>query len=121
MPAPAQQQEWERHRAENWQVEHRTWRQRGGYQGYRIPDDRYRAYFGQPHLFRIYQYPVVFVSGYPRFQYGGHWVQVIDPWPAYWDPNWFYDDPVYVDYWNDGYYLFDPRYPGVGLAVEIYP
>ena len=48
-------------------------------------------------------------------------MQVVDPWPSYWAANWFYDDPVYVDYWNDGYYLFDLRYPGVPISVEIFP
>ncbi len=105
----------------NWHAEHHTWEERGGYQGYHVPDVRYRAYFGPPHPFRIYQYPVTFVSGYPRFDYGGYWVQVVDPWPSYWDPDWFYDDQVYIEYWNDGYYLFDSRYPGVPIAVEIVP
>ena len=121
-PAPtlAQQRDWDRHRVENWQAEHHNWQQRGGYHGYRVPGDRYRVYFGSPHVFRIYEYPVTFVSGYPRFQYGGYWVQVVDPWPGYWASNWFYTDPVYVEYLNDGYYLIDTRYPGVPLAVEIF-
>jgi hypothetical protein len=71
-------------------------------------------------MFRIYSYPVVFVEGYPRFNYGGYWVQLVDPWPEYWAPDWYYTDDVYIDYWNDGYYLFDPRYPGVPIAVMIY-
>jgi hypothetical protein len=121
VPTHAQQQDWDRHRAENWQAEHRSWEQRGGYRGYRVPEDNYRAYFGQPHVFRIYEYPVTFAGGYPRFQYGGHWVQVMDPWPASWAPDWFYTDDVYIDYTNQGYYLFDPRYPGYPLAVEILP
>jgi hypothetical protein len=86
-----------------------------------VPDVRYRAYFGPPHRFLIYQYPVVFVSGYPRFEYGGYWVQVVDPWPSYWDPDWFYNDQVYIEYWNGGYYLFNSAYPGMPIAVEILP
>src|SRR5690242_15429588 len=34
---------WERDRAHNWQHEHHTWRERGGYHGYRIPDERFHA------------------------------------------------------------------------------
>jgi hypothetical protein len=120
-PTPAQQAEWQQHRASNWQAEHRTWQQRGGYTGYRIPDNRYRTDFGRAHLFRIYEYPVAFVGGYPRFQYAGCWVQLVDPWPQFWGPNWYDTDEVYLNYWNDGYYLFNPRYPGVPVAVEILP
>jgi hypothetical protein len=119
-PNRAQQAQWQEHRAQHWQTQHRTWQQRGGYQGYRVPGDRYRAEFGPPHTFVIYNYPVVFVQGYPRFQYGGYWVQIIDPWPEYWADDWFYTDPCYIEYWSDGYYLFNPRYPGVTIAVEIF-
>ena len=120
-PTPAQQAEWEQHRAANWQSEHRTWQERGGYHGYRVPEERYRAYYGRTHEFRIYEYPVEFVGGYPRFQYAGCWVQMLDPWPASWAPTWFDTDPVYIEYWSDGYYLFDPRYPGMPVAVEMLP
>ena len=49
----------------NWQSEHRTWQQRGGYNGYRIPDDRYRGYFGPSHGFRIFSLHLVIFGGYP--------------------------------------------------------
>ena len=52
-----QQAAWEGHRAHEWKSEHRDWNQRGGYNGYRIPEDRYRGYFGPSHAFRIYSYP----------------------------------------------------------------
>ena len=119
-PTPEQQRDWDRHRVDNWQGEHRTWRERGGYNGYRIPEERYQTYFGPPHVFRIYQNPVTFYEGYPRFQYGNYWVQVVDPWPNYWASDWFYTDPVYLEYMNDGYYLVNTRDPGVPLAVEIF-
>ena len=44
---------WQQHRARNWQSEHRDWRQRGGYSGYRIPENHYRGNFGANHWFRI--------------------------------------------------------------------
>ena len=76
-PTPEQRQvqqtAWQSHRAQHWQSEHRTWQQRGGYHGYRIPDDRYRQYFGPSHVFAVYTVPVVVYGGYPRFQYGGLW------------------------------------------------
>src|SRR5260370_39840405 len=64
-----QQAAWEGRRAHNWKSEHRDWQQRGGYNGYRIPEDRYRGNFGPSHALRIYSYPVVVVGRYPRFQY----------------------------------------------------
>lgn len=115
----AQQAEWQQHRAQHWQSDHRTWQQRGGYHGQRVPEDRYRAEFGQQHEFRLSSEQVVFVGGYPRFQYGGYWVMLVDPWPEYWAVNWYDTDECYIVFLNDGYYLFDTRYPGVGIAVNI--
>jgi len=106
-------------RAGSWNNEHRTWTQRGGYNGYRIPDNRFRDYFGHDHFFRISRLPMLFVGGYPRFQYDGYWVTFLDPWPESWAPNWYETDDVYLDYTGDGYYLFDPAYPGIGIAVTI--
>jgi len=121
---PVQQAEratvWQQHRATNWQSQHRTWQQRGGYSGYRIPDDRYRVYFGQNHGFRINVLPLVMVGGYPRFQYGGFWFSIVDPWPEYWSGNWYDSDDVYVDYSGDGYYLYNRRYPRDRLAISVY-
>jgi hypothetical protein len=118
---PAEQQAaWQGHRAQNWQSEHRDWQQRGGYHGYRIPDDRYRGHFGRDHWFRIYSYPVVVVGGFPRFQYDGFWFSIIDPWPESWSDDWYDNDDVYIDYSDGGYYLYNRRYPGDRIAVEVY-
>jgi len=56
--------------------------------------------------------------GYPRFDYGGYSFMMVDPWPEYWYDNWYATDDVYVDY-DDGYYLYNRRYPEVRLAVAI--
>ncbi len=114
-----EQSAWQDHRARNWQSDHRTWQQRGGYDGYRIPDDRYRGYFGPQHAFRIYGLPFVVSGGYPRFQYEGYWITLLDPWPEYWSSNWYNNDDVYVNYGNDGYYMYNRRYPGAGIAISI--
>jgi len=106
-------------RSGNFQSEHQTWSQRGGYNGYRIPDARFRLYFGHDHFFRIGGLPMVFVGGMPRFQYDGFWFTLLDPWPGDWDPNWYASDDVYVDYVGDGYYLFDRNRPGVQLALTV--
>jgi len=114
-----QQSAWQQHRAQSWQSDHRNWQQRGGYHGYHIPDDRFRGYFGPEHGFRIYGLPFLVVGGYPRFQYGGYWFSPVDPWPEYWANNWYDTDDVYVTYADNGYYLFNRRYPSVGIAMSI--
>jgi hypothetical protein len=119
MPQHFQHGAWQERRARNWQLEHRTWQQRGGYRGHHIPGDRFGQYFGPRHGFRIYGLPFVVVGGYPRFQYGGYWFRLIDPWPEYWPDDWYETDDVYIAYSGDGYYLFNRRYPSVGIAVEI--
>jgi len=106
-------------RARSWNNEHRSWQQRGGYNGYRIPDDRFRLYFGSSHFFRMNRLPMVFVGGYPRFQYDGYWVTFVDPWPEAWAPTWYQTDDLYLDYGGDGYYLYDRGHPGTGIAVTI--
>ena len=106
-------------RASSWNDDHRSWGQRGGYNGYRIPEDRFKLYFGGNHFFRISRLPMVFVGGYPRFQYDGYWVTFVDLWPETWAPTWYETDDVYVDYTGDGYYLYDRAHPGIGLAVTI--
>src|SRR5437588_64207 len=88
---------WEDHRAQHWQREHHSWRERGGYRGYRIPEDRFRAHFGRGHWFRVHSVPIIVVDGHPRFQYAGFWVSLVDPWPEYWSRTWYETNDVYVD------------------------
>lgn len=114
-----EQSAWQQHRARSWHSDHRTWQQRGGYQGYRIPDDRFRGYFGPEHGFRIHGRPFLVVGGYPRFQYEGYWISLVDPWPEYWANNWYDTDDVYVTYVDNGYYLFNRRHPNAGIAISI--
>ena len=114
-----QQAAWQGHRSQNWQSDHRTWQQRGGYNGYRIPDNRYNGYFGPDHGFVIYSQPYMVVGGFPRFQYSGYWFTLVDPWPSYWANNWYQTDNVYVVYANNGYYMYNQRYPGVGIAINV--
>jgi hypothetical protein len=114
-----EQSAWQQHRASNWQSDHRTWQQRGGYHGYHIPDDRFRGYFGSNHGFRISGLPFLVVGGFPRFQYQGYWFSAVDPWPEYWGDDWYNTDDVYVVYTDSGYYLYDRRYPTAGVAISI--
>jgi hypothetical protein len=110
---------WQRQRARDWQREHHPWHERGGYHGYRIPEERFRAHFGRGHWFRVHDVPVVVVEGYPRFQFGGFWFSVVDPCPETWSPVWYRTDDVYVDYVNDGYYMFNRQHPGIAIAVNV--
>ena len=56
--------------------------------------------------------------GYPRFAYGGYSFLLLDPWPDYWGENWYSADDVYIDY-DNGYYLYNRRYPQDRLAVTV--
>ena len=104
-------------RSQHWSSDHRTWSQRGGYEGYYIPQQTFGLYFGSQHFFRIGILPSMYL-GYPRFQYGGFSFLLVDPWPEDWAENWYATDDVYVDY-DDGYYLYNRRYPQERLAVTI--
>lgn len=83
----------------------------GGNGGGRIPDDRYQANFGREHAFRVNQ------GDYRdrRFQYGGYTFGFVDSWPA----NWLYTQDVFVVYIDGVYYLCNPMYPGVNIALSL--
>ncbi|HEY1405743.1 MAG TPA: hypothetical protein VF857_03955 [Spirochaetota bacterium] len=119
MPQFEQRSMWQDHRANNWDAEHRTWGDRGGYRGERISDERFRESFGRDHDFRMHDRDMVIFEGFPCFFFGGFWFSIVDPWPEYWGYDWYETDVFYIDYVNDGYYLFDRRHPGVGLAVSV--
>ena len=115
-----QRGDWQQRRARSFDTEHRTWQQRGGYNGYRIPDVYFSSYYGSGHSFRVYGLPFMEVGGFPRFQYGGYWFSVVDPYPEFWGDDWYQTDDVYVVYVDNGYYLYDSRYPGrPGVAISI--
>jgi hypothetical protein len=82
--------------------------------GKRIPDDRFRSNFGRQHHFHVERSRVVNVSQ-PVVVYGGYSFQLVDAWPA----DWSYDDDCYIDYVDDGYYLFDVMHPGMRIAVFV--
>jgi hypothetical protein len=77
----------------------------------RIPADRYKANFGSGHTFHVTQSD--FSSG--RFQYGGYWFGFNGGWPS----NWLYTQDVYVIEIDGMYYLCNPMYPGVNLALVV--
>jgi hypothetical protein len=115
-----QQTTWQQYRAQNWQSEHRSWQQRGGYNGNRVPDDSYGSYYGPDHYFRVSSLPFRVEGGYPSFQYNGYWFSIVDPYPENWGDTWYQTDDVYVAYSNDGYYLYNRTYPNSpGVAISI--
>ena len=67
----------------------------------------------------IYSQPYMVVGGFPRFQYEGFWFSLVDPWPNSWSNNWYETDSVYVVYQNSGYYMYNQRYPGIGIAISV--
>jgi len=79
--------------------------------GGRIPDDKYKANFGSGHTFRVTQ------ADYSnhRFQYGGYSFGFVDPWPS----NWLYTQNVFVVDIDGVYYLCNPMYPGVNIALVV--
>jgi len=79
--------------------------------GGRIPDDRYKANFGQQHTFRVSQ------GDYNnhQYQYGGYSFAFVGAWPS----NWLYTQNVYVIDIDGVYYLCNPMYPGVNIALDV--
>ena len=104
---PAQQQQ----HAQQAQPEKQEQRASGNAGG-RIPDDRFKANFGEQHRFRVTQADY---SRDRRFQYGGYWFGFVDAWPS----NWLYTQDVFVIEINGVYYLCNPMYPGVNITLII--
>jgi hypothetical protein len=78
-----------------------------------IPEAKFRSSFGGGHRFHVNRSE--FANGSGRFQYGGYWFNVVQPWPV----GWLYTDDVYVDYLNGEYFLCDPVHPGVYISINI--
>lgn len=108
---------WRLNRAQQWERDHRSWSQRGGYGGYYISQERFAVSFGVGHRFRMRHAPTIYL-GYPRFEFGGYSFLLVDPWPEYWAEDWYATDDLYIDY-DDGYYLFNHRYPYIRLAITV--
>jgi len=120
MQQSRQRDYWQQRRANNFESQHRTWAQRGGYRGDRIPDVNFRQNFGRQHSFRVSGLRYMEMGGQSRFQYGGYWFSMMDPYPEYWGANWYNNDDMYVDYNDGGYYLYNRRYPRrPGVAISL--
>lgn len=111
------QKSWKAHRSDNWEHDHYTWVQRGGYGGYYIPHYYYVQYYGPGNYFRMRGRPVMYM-GYPRFYHRDYSYIMVDPWPSTWQENWYEREDVYIVY-DEGYYLYNRSDPGVGIAISI--
>jgi hypothetical protein len=103
----AQQQQQHTQQAKPEQQAQRASGNRGG----RIPDDRFKASFGEQHRFRVSH------ADYDnhRFQYGGYSFGFVDPWPS----NWLYTQDVFVIEIGGVYYLCNASFPGVNLVLSF--
>ena len=108
MPAASQSQEQRPDHDMNRGQQHQAQR------GKRIPDDKFRSSFGRQHTFHVRREQVV-NAAQPVVVFGGYSFQLVDAWPV----DWGFDDDVYIDYVDDGYYLFDPLHPGIRIAVFV--
>jgi hypothetical protein len=77
----------------------------------RIPDAKFQANFGREHTFRVSE------GDYRnhRFQYGGYSFGFVGVWPS----NWLYTQDVFVVDIGGVYYLCNPVYPGVNIALSF--
>jgi len=83
----------------------------------RIPDKDLKAHFGQSHKFAVKRVITTtrIVPNQTRFVYTGYTFIFVDPWPI----GWGFDDDVYIDYVDGGYFMFDPFHPGMQVALMI--
>jgi hypothetical protein len=87
----------------------RSAEQSGG-RGQRIPTEKFQASFGREHHFRVQH-----LDARHRFQYGGYWFEVAQPWPA----GWSYDDDCYIEDDGGAYYLVDLIHPDIHILVIV--
>jgi hypothetical protein len=68
----------------------------------------------------MFSYPILMIEGFPRFEFGGFWFSVMDPWPEYWSDDWYSRDDVYIEDSGGGYYLRNRRHPGDRISITVY-
>lgn len=109
----------ERHDTRNWNQNGYHWGRgnpRGHWDGRHFDHDYFVGHWGYGHSFywgHCNWYGQRFYPG-SYFWYGGAYFVIVDEIPPYW-----YDDEVYVDFVDDGYWLINPQYPGVRFSVNV--
>ncbi|HWG20586.1 MAG TPA: hypothetical protein VG225_08645 [Terracidiphilus sp.] len=96
--------------------EQRRDKQQAGQHG-RVPDDQFKAHFGQTHKFSVRSVVTTtrVVPNQTRFVYSGYTFVFVDPWPA----DWAFDDDCYIDYVDGEYFVIDVVHPGARVALMI--
>lgn len=83
----------------------------------RVPEKTYKAHFGQQHKVTAKRIVTTthIVPNQTRFTYVGYTFVFVQPWPM----GWGFDDDVYIDYVDGGWFMFDAMHPGVQLGLSI--
>jgi hypothetical protein len=108
---------WEGVRASDWEAQHATWPERGGYGGAFVSQADYDRHFSTAHDFRLKSKPDM-KRGYPHFTRDGAHFVMVDPYPQSWNEKWYETDDVYIQY-DQGYYLHNRKDPGPAIAVMV--
>lgn len=77
----------------------------------RISEGRYHRNFGNQHQFRVKKRDY----RHRRFSYGNYNWTFLDPWPF----DWSYNDDVYVDYEDGGYWLYNTQHGDSRISITI--
>jgi len=77
----------------------------------RISEERYHAHFGNEHGFRVKKRDY----RHRRFEYGGYNWTFVEAWPF----GWNYNDNLYVDYDDGGYWLYNSNRDGARISINI--
>jgi hypothetical protein len=87
-----------------------------------VPSYYFRAHFGRSHFFRLSAFDFDYYDGYPCYYYDDYRISFVDPCPEYWGDDWYESDDCYIDYVDDGYYLYNRRFPdrpGVAISIDL--
>lgn len=91
-------------------------RPREHWDGRRFDNVFFELHWGRGHRFYANHCEWYGPRWYPGsyFWYSGIYFVIVEPVPVY-----FYNDPVYVEYMDGGYYLVDPVYEGSRIHIDI--
>jgi outer membrane biosynthesis protein TonB len=85
--------------------------------GAHIPDTKFKASFGRQHAFAANRVitTTTIVPNQTRFVLSGYTFVFLEPWPEVW----LFSDDCYIDFVDDGYFLYDVVHPGVRVALLV--
>jgi hypothetical protein len=112
---------WSSYRTNSWGTQHRGWSQRGGYSGYRIPEDRFTILFGAERPFRLSANRMRIAGQARQFESNGFWFTLLEPVPEAWSDDWYDTDSIQIVEQDGGYYMVDASYPDDLISVSVEP